>query len=322
MDMEGLHSFIAVAREKSISKAAQSLHVTQPTLSARLRKLEEGLGVTLLERGWEGVRLTRAGQLFLSYSVSLLRELQEAAALLKRRAARELDRPIEAVAQANRLRIGIESFFYPAFLKPVVAAVREVVPEAECQIVREASDHLLERIGCDALDLCIHLAYKPPELPHSVQAMTDGVVLLVPRRHYPRIRDDLSNVSLLKEKPFVLFEHSPLLRFREVTEKVFHYLFGVVPDRFHIVSDVTVTVDIVAGGFGYTFVPLSSIAHLLDRPLPFQAIRFEPDFLRLLVFTTWSASASSLHPVGAIAEAIRDRLREQAAAAEDLTRLG
>lgn len=51
MDLEGLHSFATIAKEKSISKAAQTLHVTQPTLSARIRKLEEGMGVKLLDRG-------------------------------------------------------------------------------------------------------------------------------------------------------------------------------------------------------------------------------------------------------------------------------
>ncbi|HBM8856410.1 TPA: LysR family transcriptional regulator, partial [Enterococcus faecium] len=51
MDIRILTYFLAVAREKNISRAAKSLHITQPTLSKQLKDLEEELGVTLFTRG-------------------------------------------------------------------------------------------------------------------------------------------------------------------------------------------------------------------------------------------------------------------------------
>ncbi|MEK0312642.1 LysR family transcriptional regulator [Cohnella sp. 56] len=310
MDMEGLHSFIAVAREKSISKAAQALHVTQPTLSARLRKLEEGLGVTLLARSWDGIRLTKEGRFFLSYSVDLFQQVEEAAAILNQDGGGGiLERPLEAIANERRLRIGIESFYYPAFLPAIIAGVRSVVPDAECRFVNKTSDLLTGMVDCDSLDLCLNFNYVGDLHPHSRLVQFDRAVLLVPSEGYPHIEDDLSNAPLLADRPFILFDNSPLRQYSEVTERVFHHLLGRVPERFHIVNDVTVMADMLSCGFGYTFIPRSSLLHLMGGPLPFRAIELEADFLISPVFITLSQTAAGRHPIEEIGRAITDRLK-------------
>lgn len=73
-----LRYFLTVAREESITRAAEVLHITQPTLSRQLSALEEELGVTLMERGTRKVRLTRAGML-------LRRRAEELVALADKR---------------------------------------------------------------------------------------------------------------------------------------------------------------------------------------------------------------------------------------------
>ncbi|HCI1515320.1 TPA: LysR family transcriptional regulator, partial [Enterococcus faecium] len=62
MDIRILTYFLAVAREKNISRAAKSLHITQPTLSKQLKDLEEELGVTLFTRGSREIQLTDSGR--------------------------------------------------------------------------------------------------------------------------------------------------------------------------------------------------------------------------------------------------------------------
>lgn len=64
MDIRILHYFLIVAREENITKAAQVLHITQPTLSRQLIQLEEELGVTLFQRGKHTITLTKEGMLF------------------------------------------------------------------------------------------------------------------------------------------------------------------------------------------------------------------------------------------------------------------
>ena len=63
MELRVLQYFLAVAREQNISAAAQSLHLTQPTLSRQLRELEEALGKQLMIRGNRKITLTEDGML-------------------------------------------------------------------------------------------------------------------------------------------------------------------------------------------------------------------------------------------------------------------
>lgn len=64
MDLRVLNYYLVVAREENITKAAQLLHMTQPTLSRQLMQLEEELGVKLFQRGKHNIYLTQAGMLF------------------------------------------------------------------------------------------------------------------------------------------------------------------------------------------------------------------------------------------------------------------
>ena len=63
MEIRVLRYFLTVAREENITKAAEKLHITQPTLSRQLRQLEEELEKTLLKRGNYNVKLTEDGML-------------------------------------------------------------------------------------------------------------------------------------------------------------------------------------------------------------------------------------------------------------------
>jgi len=77
MDIDDLYAFVTIVREKSISKASRTLHLTQPTLTARLKKMERELGVHLLERSWNGVTLTEDGTFFFVSAVKIIREIDD-----------------------------------------------------------------------------------------------------------------------------------------------------------------------------------------------------------------------------------------------------
>lgn len=78
MDLANLHTFIAIAEQRSFSLAGERLHVTQPAISKRLASLEELLGVRLFDRLGRGVSLTEAGQALLPRAYRIVNELDDA----------------------------------------------------------------------------------------------------------------------------------------------------------------------------------------------------------------------------------------------------
>ncbi|EME8125038.1 LysR family transcriptional regulator [Enterococcus faecium] len=79
MDIRILTYFLAVAREKNISRAAKSLHITQPTLSKQLKDLEKELGVTLFTRGSREIQLTNSGRYLYSKGKEILSLVEKTA---------------------------------------------------------------------------------------------------------------------------------------------------------------------------------------------------------------------------------------------------
>ena len=79
MELRTLRYFLAVAREESITRAAERLHLTQPNLSRQLRELEEELGTSLLIRG-RGITLTEEGQIFRKRAEEMMELLEKAQA--------------------------------------------------------------------------------------------------------------------------------------------------------------------------------------------------------------------------------------------------
>ena len=80
MEIGQIEAFVEAQRLGSITRAAEALELTQPTLTARVRSLEAELGVTLLTRGRRGVALTPAGRRFLPRALAALDALERAAA--------------------------------------------------------------------------------------------------------------------------------------------------------------------------------------------------------------------------------------------------
>src|ERR1041385_771420 len=78
MELRHLRSFVAVAEQENVSRAALKLHVSQPGISRQIRDLEEELGFSLLQRSAKSVRLTEAGRVFLKEARAVLERANEA----------------------------------------------------------------------------------------------------------------------------------------------------------------------------------------------------------------------------------------------------
>ena len=148
-----LHAFLAVARNGSFRKAAEELHLTQAAVSRAVQRLEETLGVDVLERSGAGVRLTPAGADLRKRTGKHVAALEEAAIALGRRAER------------LRLRLSVAPSLGTLWLLPRLEDFRSRHPELDLELRQYHHDEDFLR---DDVDLWI--ALKQPRWPRQVAA--------------------------------------------------------------------------------------------------------------------------------------------------------
>ncbi|AGC48598.1 LysR family transcriptional regulator [Myxococcus stipitatus DSM 14675] len=91
MSITHLQSFVAVAEERHVGRAARRLHLTQPPLSRHILALEDELGTRLFERTRQGMRLLPAGEVFLHHARRILAEVDTAVVTVRGLATRDVD---------------------------------------------------------------------------------------------------------------------------------------------------------------------------------------------------------------------------------------
>jgi LysR family hydrogen peroxide-inducible transcriptional activator len=183
---------VAVARERHFGRAAEVCHVSQPTLSVAIRKLEEELGVRLFERRASQVALTDIGERIVSQAK---RVLDEASAV--REIARQGRDPLTAP-----LRLGTIYTIGPYLLPVLVRALQRKAPQMQLLLSENFTLKLIEQVRNGEIDVAI-VALPLPPCGLSVQAVYDEpFVVAVPRRHTWTRRksvasDDLANETML-----------------------------------------------------------------------------------------------------------------------------
>ncbi|MFG1463956.1 LysR family transcriptional regulator [Xanthobacter sp. DSM 24535] len=150
MFVRQLHYFLAVAREGHFGRAAEACHVSQPTLSAGLRKLEEELGQPLVVRGHRFLGLTAEGERILMWAQRIVADYDGLKQELSGRGA----------GLSGQLRIGAVPATLPA-IPPLVNAFCARHPEVRVQI-QSLSSAAIQR-GLDDLDLDVGVTYLDTE---------------------------------------------------------------------------------------------------------------------------------------------------------------
>ncbi len=142
MELRVLHYFLMVAREENITKAAQLLHITQPTLSRQLIQLEEELGVQLFRRSNHNIILTDSGLL-------LKRRAQEILSLAEK-TKREFS---QEESLSGVISIGSGEYRCTRLLADIITSFRQSNPLVQFEFYSGNSDNIKEQIDRGSLDL-------------------------------------------------------------------------------------------------------------------------------------------------------------------------
>lgn len=171
--MAALIQTCAVAEYLNFRHAANALGVSLSSVSARVKTLEEDLGILLFERHARGVRLTEAGRLFverISAGVDQLDHAVKTAGMV-------------ASGECGRLRVGIHALIPRSFLAELIERYREDHPGIEVEMTESTARDALMQLRADRLDIVF--VAGTPELPdcHSRLIWTEPLVAAMPDRH-------------------------------------------------------------------------------------------------------------------------------------------
>jgi DNA-binding transcriptional LysR family regulator len=164
---------LAVAEYLNFRHAANALGVAQSSVSARVKSLEEDLGILLFERHARGVRLTEAGRHFVDRIASGVEQLDHAVKTAG----------MAAGGEWGRLRIGIHALMPSSFLAKLIGRFRENHPGIEVEIAQGTARDAVMQLRADMLDIVFVAA--TPELPdcNSRRIWTEPLVAVLSEQH-------------------------------------------------------------------------------------------------------------------------------------------
>lgn len=201
MDLFQLETFMAVADERSFSRAAKRLHRTQPAISQVIRKLEEDVEEVLFDRAGREAILTTAGEVLRTYAERLLNLRGEAAIALSE--FRSLQR--------GHLNLAANEYT-SLYLLPVLNAFRRLSPQIKVTVQRSLASRMTEELMQHAVEFGI-VSYRPddPQI-RSIMVYRDDLVFVLHPRHPLALAKEVSIHQLGAENFIAHNIPSPLRR--------------------------------------------------------------------------------------------------------------
>jgi LysR family transcriptional regulator, hydrogen peroxide-inducible genes activator len=260
MNLRDLRYLVALADLRHFGRAAEHCYVSQPTLSAQIKKLETELGVQLIERSPRQVMLTPAGNDIVMRARRVLAEVDQMHETGRRTADPE----------AGSVRLGIFPTLAPYLLPHVVPNIRKRFPRLELLLVEEKTEIILHMLREGRLD-CAVLAMPLHEDWLEIEFLFDEPFMLaVPAKHPLAAQRNLQMKELSKQHLLLLEEGHCM---RDQALEVCTLAGASEKEGFRATSLETLRQMVAAGG-GITLLPILAI-----KP-PVAA----SDYIRLLPF--------------------------------------
>jgi DNA-binding transcriptional LysR family regulator len=256
MEIRHLRSFVVLAEERHFGRAAARLHIAQPALSQQLRRLEQALGVTLLERSTRRVELTEAGRFLLRRARELVSDVDRTAA----------DLAALGAGLAGTVRLGFVGTATYDVLPQVARRVRAELPDVRLELHGELlGPALLDELVADDLDLAV---LRPGRsVPDGVvlrELRTEPLVAVLPAQHRLAGAAEVA-VADLAGDPLVTHPSGHRSSMQPRVLDVYRRA-GLDPDAVELVEvgETGTLVVFVAAGLGVGLVPASVRALRLD----------------------------------------------------------
>lgn len=294
MNLKDLRYLVAVAEHKHFGKAAEACFVTQPTLSTQIKKLEEFLGVQLLERNSKQVMLTAVGERVVARARRVLHEVDDLVEMC--RAARD---PL-----AGELRIGFIPTIAPYLLPHLVPELRRRLPQLKILLYEDQTARLVERLHRGEIDA--GLMAVPVEaygLEHW-ELFSEPFIVAMPSEHPLSQREELE-LDDLRDQHVLLLDEGHCLRDQalDICNRV-----GVREQHAFRATSMETLRQMVASGAGMTLLP--ALAAEANASVPNSgAVALRPfkkpqPMRRMAIY--WRRSSARMEAVKAVGEVMRE----------------
>jgi DNA-binding transcriptional LysR family regulator len=280
-----LEAFTEVARLGNVSRAAETLSVTQPALTARLQGLERELDVDLFVRGARGMTLTDAGRALLPYAQRALAQVLDAQKAIEDLRSGKTGELFIAAAPA------VSTYVLPAILK----SFQTSHPEVRMGVRTGHTEEVLAMVLQREVDLGVGRPIRHPDA--ELIPLFDDELVLVVSRHHPFAQRDRIRLQELADDRLILFDRAS--SYYELTSSLIRQA-GVVPESVIELDNVEAAKKMVIEGLGVALLPrMALLAELRSRALrPVRVVGAPP--VRRPIVAIRRADAGA--PIGPVAD--------------------
>ena len=292
MNLRDLKYLVALAEHKHFGRAAAACFISQPTLSTQIKKLEDELGVSLVERAPRHVMLTPAGRDAAERARRIIADVEE-----MREAARRSQNP-----EAGAVRLGIFPTLGPYLLPHVVSRVRERFQQLELLLIEEKTEVILRQLREGKLDAGILALPLHDDQLHIEFLFEEPFMLAVPQAHplassKPLTMRDLANESLL------LLEDGHCLRDQALD--VCHLAGAGEKTGFRATSLETLR-QMVAANVGITLLPVLAVKPPVAASQDIRLLSFRAPAPSRRIAMVWRRSSAMSEFLSKLAAVFRD----------------
>ncbi|WP_217556340.1 LysR family transcriptional regulator [Paenibacillus sp. GbtcB18] len=246
MELRQLQYAVQIALERNFSRAAEKLHIAQPSLSQQLSKLEREIGVLLFQRSTNSVELTHAGSIFVDKAQAILDSLEQ------------LKQEMEDISQMKKgkLVVGSMPITGSTIMPYVLPVFQAAYPDIEVVLVEETSANLEKLTTSGQTDISLlSLPLQEDSLVYS-HLLEEEIVIAFPPSH-PLAKRHMENgepvtISELESEAFIALKKGQ--GFRKINVALCQEA-GFTPNIVFESSNMETVQSLVAAGMGIAFVP-------------------------------------------------------------------
>jgi LysR family hydrogen peroxide-inducible transcriptional activator len=292
MNLRDLAYLVSLAEHRHFGRAAEASFVSQPTLSTQIKKLEDELGVALVERTPRKVLLTETGREIARRARGVLAEVDEIKAIAQRTRDPE----------AGKLRLGVFPTLGPYLLPHLVPLVRRRFPRLELLLIEEKTEQVVRMLREGSLDVGILALPLHDETLHAEFLFEEPFVLAVPEDHPLAQRKARLKLADLEDESLLLLEDGHCLRDQALE---LCQLAGAGEKVGFRATSLETLRQMVAANVGITLLPTLAIKPPVARTGNVQLLEFSGHAPSRRIALVWRKS-SSLGPfLQRFAEVIR-----------------